>query len=127
VFRARVRAAESLLRLVEKGEVLNDQNVGYCIDMVMEDSEAQMAPLTDGCICITAKGKPVKPKTVGQKNYCDNIRNNTITIGVGPAGTGKTYLAVAMAVTAFPCAAGEPHHLDAPRRGSRREAGFSAR
>ena len=58
-----VRAAESLLRLVEKGEVLNDQNVGYCIDMVMEDSEAQMAPLTDGCICITAKGKPVKPKT----------------------------------------------------------------
>ena len=96
-----MRAAESLLRLVEKGEVLNDQNVGYCIDMVMEDSEAQMAPLTDGCICITAKGKPVKPKTVGQKNYCDNIRNNTITIGVGPAGTGKTYLAVAMAVTAF--------------------------
>ena len=96
-----VRAAESLLRLVEKGEVLNDQNVGYCIDMVMEDSEAQMAPLTDGCICITAKGKPVKPKTVGQKNYCDNIHNNTITIGVGPAGTGKTYLAVAMAVTAF--------------------------
>ena len=96
-----LRAAESLLRLVEKGEVLNDQNVGYCIDMVMEDSEAQMAPLTDGCICITAKGKPVKPKTVGQKNYCDNIRNNTITIGVGPAGTGKTYLAVAMAVTAF--------------------------
>lgn len=70
------------MRLVEKGEVLNDQNVGYCIDMVMEDSEAQMAPLTDGCICITAKGKPVKPKTVGQKNYCDNIRNNTITIGV---------------------------------------------
>ena len=72
-----VRAAESLLRLVEKGEVLNDQNVGYCIDMVMEDSEAQMAPLTDGCICITAKGKPVKPKTVGQKNYCDN--NSSIT------------------------------------------------
>ena len=96
-----VRAAESLLRLVEKGEVLNDQNVGYCIDMVMEDSEAQMTPLTDGCICITAKGKPVKPKTVGQKNYCDNIRNNTITIGVGPAGTGKTYLAVAAAVAAF--------------------------
>ena len=96
-----VRAAESLLRLVEKGEVLNDQNVGYCIDMVMEDSEAQMAPLTDGCIRITAKGKPVKPKTVGQKNYCDNIRNNTITIGVGPAGTGKTYLAVAAAVAAF--------------------------
>ena len=102
IINARPMSREELRkRLVEKGEVLNDQNVGYCIDMVMEDSEAQMAPLTDGCICITAKGKPVKPKTVGQKNYCDNIRNNTITIGVGPAGTGKTYLAVAMAVTAF--------------------------
>ena len=74
MFRAQCVVAESLLRLVEKGEVLNDQNVGYCIDMVMEDSEAQMAPRTDGCICITAKGKPVKPKTVGQKNYCDVIR-----------------------------------------------------
>ena len=122
-----VRAAESLLRLVEKGEVLNDQNVGYCIDMVMEDREAQMAPLTDGCICITAKGKPVKPKTVGQKNYCDNIRNNTITIGVGPAGTGKDVPCGRHGCDGVPCAAGEPHHLDAPRRGSRREAGLSAR
>ena len=60
-----------------------------------------MVPLAGDCICITSKGKPVKPKTVGQKNYCENIKKNTITIGVGPAGTGKTYLAVAMAVTAF--------------------------
>lgn len=95
------RTVESLLGLIAKGEALNDQNVGYCIDMVREDREAQMMPLAEDCICITAKGKPVKPKTVGQKAYCDNIRKNTVTIGVGPAGTGKTYLAVAMAVTAF--------------------------
>ena len=95
------RTAESLLRLIEKGETLNDQSVGYCMDMVRENNEAQMAPLAGDCICITAKGKPVKPKTVGQKAYCENIKKNTVTIGVGPAGTGKTYLAVAMAVTAF--------------------------
>lgn len=95
------RTAESLLGLIAKGETLNEQNVGYCMDMVQEDREAQMAPLAEDCVCITAKGKPVKPKTVGQKAYCDNIRKNTVTIGVGPAGTGKTYLAVAMAVTAF--------------------------
>ena len=95
------RTAESLLRLIEKGETLSDQSVGYCMDMVRENNEAQMAPLAGDCICITAKGKPVKPKTVGQKAYCENIKKNTVTIGVGPAGTGKTYLAVAMAVTAF--------------------------
>ncbi|MBQ5390466.1 MAG: PhoH family protein, partial [Clostridia bacterium] len=72
-----------------------------CMDMVQENNEAQMVPLAGDCICITSKGKPVKPKTIGQKNYCENIKKNTITIGVGPAGTGKTYLAVAMAVTAF--------------------------
>ena len=96
-----LRTVESLFGLIAKGETLNEQNVGYCMDMVQEDSEAQMVPLAEDCVCITAKGKPVKPKTVGQKAYCDNIRKNTITIGVGPAGTGKTYLAVAMAVTAF--------------------------
>ena len=95
------RTAESLLRLIEKGETLSDQSVGYCMDMVRENNEAQMAPLAGDCICITAKGKPVKPKTVGQKAYCENIKKNTVNIGVGPAGTGKTYLAVAMAVTAF--------------------------
>ncbi len=73
----------------------------YCIRMVAEDSEQQVQRLAGDCICITSKGKPIKPKTVGQRTYCDNIKDNTITIGVGPAGTGKTYLAVAMAVTAF--------------------------
>ena len=98
---AAARTAESLLKLIAKGETLNEQNVGYCMDMVQENNEAQMVPLAGDCICITAKGKPLKPKTVGQKNYCESIKKSTITIGVGPAGTGKTYLAVAMAVTAF--------------------------
>lgn len=95
------RAVESLLKLIARGETLSDQSVRYCTEMVRENSEEKMAPLSGDCICITSKGKPVKPKTVGQKTYCDNIRKNTITVGVGPAGTGKTYLAVAMAVTAF--------------------------
>ncbi len=98
---AAARTVESLLKLLERGETLTEQNVGYCMEMVHENNEAQMVPLAGDCICITSKGKPVKPKTMGQKSYCDNIRKNTITIGVGPAGTGKTYLAVAMAVTAF--------------------------
>lgn len=98
---AAARTVESLLKLIARGETLTEQSVGYCMDMVQENSEAQMVPLAGDCICITSKGKPVKPKTVGQKNYCENIKKNTITIGVGPAGTGKTYLAVAMAVTAF--------------------------
>ena len=98
---AAARTVESLLKLIARGETLNDQNVGYCMDMVQENNEAQVVPLAGDCICISAKGKPIKPKTMGQKTYCENIKKNTITIGVGPAGTGKTYLAVAMAVTAF--------------------------
>ena len=95
------RAVRSLITLIGAGESLSDQNVRYCMSMVAEDSEEKVARLAGDCICITAKGKPIKPKTVGQRTYCDNIKNNTVTIGVGPAGTGKTYLAVAMAVTAF--------------------------
>lgn len=95
------RAVRSLITLIGAGESLSDQNVRYCMSMVAEDSEEKVARLAGDCICITAKGKPIKPKTVGQRTYCDNIRDNTVTIGVGPAGTGKTYLAVAMAVTAF--------------------------
>ena len=95
------RALRSLITLIGGGESLSEQNVRYCMSMVAEDSEEKVARLAGDCICITAKGKPIKPKTVGQRTYCDNIKNNTVTIGVGPAGTGKTYLAVAMAVTAF--------------------------
>lgn len=91
----------SLLTLINRGEALSEQNVRYCIALVDDGSEDKIEQLASDCICITSKGRPVKPKTIGQKNYCTAIKNNTVTIGVGPAGTGKTYLAVAMAVTAF--------------------------
>lgn len=96
-----VKTIDSLLNLINRGEALSEQNVRYCISMVNEGSEEKIETLAGDCICVTSKGKPVKPKTFGQKKYCNTIKNNTITIGVGPAGTGKTYLAVAMAVTAF--------------------------
>jgi len=92
---------ESLLNFINRGEDLSDQNVRYCIALVKEGAQENINKLSDGCICITSKGKPIKPKTLGQKKYCEQIAKNTITFGVGPAGTGKTYLAVAMAVTAF--------------------------
>ncbi len=95
------RVTESLMKLVNRGEVIDELSVRYCMNMVLEDKEERVVELSGDTICVTAKGKPVKPKTVGQKNYCNTIKNKTITIGVGPAGTGKTYLAVAMAVTAF--------------------------
>ncbi len=96
-----VRAINGLLMLVNRGEALSDQNVRYVISLVNEGNEDQLPQMTADCICITSKGKPVKPKTLGQKKYIESIRKNTVTLGVGPAGTGKTYLAVAMAVTAF--------------------------
>lgn len=96
-----VKVIENLLSLLNKGEILSEQNVRYCISLINEGSEEKIERLAGDCICITAKGKPLKPKTLGQKKYCKAIKENTITIGVGPAGTGKTYLAVAMAVTAF--------------------------
>ncbi len=95
------RAINGLLRLINRGEALSPQNVRYVISLVNEDSEEKLDEMTGDCVCVTAKGKPVKPKTLGQKKYIEAIKNNTITLGVGPAGTGKTYLAVAMAVTAF--------------------------
>ena len=95
------KVIESLLLLLNRGETISQQNVHYCISLVNEGSEEKIESLAGDCICITAKGKPLKPKTLGQKKYCSAIKENTITIGVGPAGTGKTYLAVAMAVTAF--------------------------
>lgn len=96
-----VRAINGLLTLINKGEALSDQNVRYVLSLVNEGNEDKLDRMAADCICITSKGKPVKPKTLGQKKYIETIRNNTITLGVGPAGTGKTYLAVAMAVTAF--------------------------
>ncbi len=96
-----VKCIEGLLTLINKGEQLNEQNVRYVMSLVEEGNEDKISTLSDDCICITAKGRPLKPKTLGQKRYVDAIGKNTIVFGVGPAGTGKTYLAVAMAVRAF--------------------------
>ena len=95
------KAIDALLALVEKGEVINDQRVRYVMDLVRDGSSEQVARIAGDVICITAKGRPLKPKTLGQKKYVESIRKNTVTLGIGPAGTGKTYLAVAMAVQTF--------------------------
>ena len=96
-----VRAINSLLVLINKGETLTDQNIRYVISLTNEGNEDKISQITTDSICITSKGRPVKPKTLGQRKYTKAIDENTITFGVGPAGTGKTYLAVAKAVTAF--------------------------
>lgn len=96
------RAIKCLLEIINKGETLTAQNIDYVINMVKDDDDDKISTLTDAnCICVTSKGKPIKPKTLGQRRYVEAIQKNTITIGVGPAGTGKTYLAVALAVNAF--------------------------
>ncbi|MBR2927075.1 MAG: PhoH family protein [Clostridia bacterium] len=92
---------EYLHALCAKTDVLTDQAVQYAIEMVSAGEGATLTELSDECICLTAKGKPIKAKTVGQKQYVGAIRKNTIVLGVGPAGTGKTFLAVAMAVRAL--------------------------
>lgn len=97
-----VRAINGLLQLINRGEQPAEQNVRYVMMLVDEDGEQDLQKLsTSDSIAVTAKGNPVKPKTLGQKRYVEAIRQNTVTVGVGPAGTGKTYLAVAMAVKAF--------------------------
>ena len=96
-----VRTLEGLLSLASKGEVIDEQRVRYLITLVQEGNDDQVAQMAKDVVCITAKGKPIKAKTVGQQNYMKAIAKNTVTIGVGPAGTGKTYLAVAAAVAAF--------------------------
>ena len=96
-----VRTLEGLLALAAKGEVIDEQRVRYLITLVNEGNDHQVAQMAKDVVCITAKGKPIKAKTVGQQTYMKAIQKNTVTIGVGPAGTGKTYLAVAAAVAAF--------------------------
>ena len=95
------RTMEGLLSLASKGEAIDEQRVRYLITLVKEGNDGLVAQMAKDVVCITAKGKPIKAKTVGQQNYMKAIAKNTITIGVGPAGTGKTYLAVAAAVAAF--------------------------
>ncbi len=96
-----VRTLEGLLALAAKGETIDEQRVRYLITLVREGNDHQVAQMAKDVVCITAKGKPIKAKTVGQQQYMKAIAKNTITLGVGPAGTGKTYLAVAAAVAAF--------------------------
>ena len=95
------KALSALLTLSNRGEAINEQNVRYVIGLARSGQEEKIGELTQDVICISAKGRPIKPKTIGQKEYVDSISQNTVTIGVGPAGTGKTYLAVAAAVAAF--------------------------
>lgn len=95
------RTVDTLFAMIAKDGTLSEQNVRYVITLVEQGSEQSMVQMNNSCIAVTVKGKPVKPKTLGQKKYTDAIQNNTITFGIGPAGTGKTYLAVAMAVRAF--------------------------
>ena len=95
------KAVNGLLALAAKGEVIDSQNVRYIMKLVGEGREEKIPDLARDVICVTAKGKPIKAKTIGQKEYVNAIMDNTITLGVGPAGTGKTYLAVAAAVAAF--------------------------
>lgn len=92
---------DNMCLILQKGAVLDDQSVRYCMDLVC-DGQKELSPILDSdTVCLTAKGRPVKPKTMGQKSYLDAIQKNSIVFGIGPAGTGKTYLAVAMAVKAF--------------------------
>ena len=95
------KALNGLLQLAAKGEEITEQNVRYIFQLVREGREQKIGELAGDVVCITAKGKPIKAKTIGQRNYLDAIEQNTITLGIGPAGTGKTYLAVAEAVAAF--------------------------
>ena len=95
------KAINALLTLSSRGEAIGEQTVRYVIGLARSGQEEKVSELTQDVVCITAKGRPVKPKTIGQKNYIQSVMKNTVTIGVGPAGTGKTYLAVAAAVAAF--------------------------
>jgi len=96
-----IRVIRCLLVYVEKGETLSEQNITYVMSLVEEGNDDQIFALSDNCICISSKGRPIRAKTIGQQEYVDAIEKNTIVFGIGPAGTGKTYLAVAMAVKAF--------------------------
>ena len=95
------RILNQLVELARRGNTITEQNEDYAISLVFEDQEQQLVDIDKDLICHTLQGKPIKPKTLGQKKYVDAIRSGMITFGLGPAGTGKTYLAMAMAITAF--------------------------
>lgn len=95
------RIISNLVELSVRGNTITEQNVDYAIALAFEEKESALVDIDNDCICHTVNGKPIKPKTLGQKSYVDSIRSNMITFGIGPAGTGKTYLAMALAITAF--------------------------
>ncbi len=96
-----VSVIEQLNKLSDRGNTITRQNVDYALSLALENREKELVRIDDEIICHTVQGKPVKPKTVGQKDYVDAIKKNMVVFGIGPAGTGKTYLAMAMAITAF--------------------------
>ena len=96
-----IQVISTLAELAKRGNTVTEQNVDYALSLTYTDSTKDMIELDDTIICRTTNGKPVKAKTLGQKKYVESIKNNTIVFGLGPAGTGKTYLAMAMAITAF--------------------------
>ncbi len=95
------KVLKSLITIANRGEEITEQSINYLIAQVEDENFEQIEKISDDFICVNIAGRPVKPKTIGQKNYIDTIRKNTIVFGIGPAGTGKTYLAMAMAITAF--------------------------
>ncbi len=95
------KALNALLKIAAQGEEIDEGRIAYCIELAKEDKQDEISSLSSGTVAVTAKGKQIKCKTVGQKSYVEAIRKNTVVFGVGPAGTGKTYLAVCMAVSAF--------------------------
>ena len=96
-----VKAIQGLMALSARGESISDQTVRYVLELVRAGAESKIGEIAADVLCVTAKGKPIKAKTIGQKKYVEAIAKNAVTLGVGPAGTGKTYLAVAAAVAAF--------------------------
>ena len=123
------RTLERLLTIAARGETIVEQRARYLLTLVQEGNDDQVTRIAKDVVCISAKGKPIKAKTVGQQNYMKAIQKNTITIGVGPAGTGKTYLAVAAAVAAFRerMIAGEVLAEDKNRVGNRLTAVYDCR
>ena len=124
---AAVHAVDGMVTLMQNHTPLEEQTVRYCIRLDRGGEEKRLRELNDDFVAVTAKGRPIHPKTLGQKEYLSAIRANSITFGVGPAGTGKTYLAVAMAGQGIKNKRRQPHYLYPPRRGSGGEAGLSAR
>ena len=122
-----VRAINGLLMLINRGEALSDQNVRYVISLVNEGNEDQLPQMTADRICITSKGKPVKPKTLGQKKYIESIRKNTVTLGVGPRRHGQDLFSGCHGGHRLSRKGGQPHNPHPPRSRSGREARLPAR